>query len=56
MPTHPQDKRSTSLRLTVEALDLLASLATAYGISQSATMEIAVRELAKRKQITKGAA
>ena len=45
-----KDKRATSVRLTVEALKLLALLAEQAGLSQSACLEVAIREMAKRKK------
>ena len=42
-------KRSTSLRLTEEALRLLAAMAQADGISQTAMLEIAIREAARKR-------
>lgn len=47
--TTPKGKRATSFRLTAEALRLLAAIAEACGISQSASLELAIRELAKKK-------
>jgi hypothetical protein len=42
-------KRSTSFRLSPEALRLLALLAENDGISQAGALEIAIRTLAKQK-------
>lgn len=46
------EKRSTSVRLTAEALRLLAQMAERLGISQSACLELAIREMAKRKVVS----
>jgi len=45
-------KRSTSFRITAEAARLLVLLAAALGISQSACVELAIREMAKRKAVS----
>jgi hypothetical protein len=42
-------KRATSLRLTEEALRLLAAMAEADGISHTAMLEIAIREAARKR-------
>jgi predicted transcriptional regulator len=47
MPT----KHSTSIMLTPEAKRLLRLLADKLGISQSAVMELAIREKAKREGV-----
>jgi hypothetical protein len=44
-------KRATSLRLTEEALRLLAAMAQADGISHTAMLEIAIREAARKRGI-----
>ena len=44
-------KRATSLRLTEEALHLLAAMAQADGISHTAMLEIAIREAARKRGI-----
>jgi hypothetical protein len=44
-------KRATSLRLTEEALRLLAAMAAADGISHTAMLEIAIREAARKRGI-----
>lgn len=44
-------KRATSLRLTEEALWLLAAMAQADGISHTAMLEIAIREAARKRGI-----
>ena len=46
-----ETKRSTSLRLSPEAKRLLALLAQTLGISQTAVMEIAIRDKAKREGV-----
>jgi predicted DNA-binding protein len=42
------EKRSTSFRLSDDALRLLAALSKRLGISQAACLELGIRELAKR--------
>ena len=42
-------RRSTSFRLTIQALRLLARAARQTGISQAACLELAIRDLAKRR-------
>ncbi len=44
-------KRSTSLRLSEEALSLLAAMADADSISRTAMLEIAIREAARKRGI-----
>lgn len=44
-------KRSTSLRLSEEALHLLAAMADAESISRTAMLEIAIREAARKRGI-----
>ncbi len=44
-------KRSTSLRLSNQARELLASLAKHLGISQTAVLEIAIRKLAETEGV-----
>jgi len=46
-----EKKYATSLRLTSEAKQLLQALAKKLGISQSAVIEIAIRDKAKREQV-----
>jgi len=41
----------TSFALTRECLDLLAALATRFGIAKSAVLEVAVREYARREGV-----
>jgi hypothetical protein len=45
-------EKSTSFRLTAEAARLLAALAERLGISQSACVEVAIREKAKRNGVS----
>jgi len=45
-------KKATSLRLTDNAKRLLEKLAKHFGISQTATLEIAIRHLAQQEGIT----
>lgn len=40
-------KRSTSLRLSDQARELLSKLAKHWGISQTAVLEMAIRKLAE---------
>jgi hypothetical protein len=42
-----EPKQPTSHRLTAEALDLLAALAQTWGISQTAVLEVMIREKAR---------
>jgi replication initiation and membrane attachment protein DnaB len=42
-------KKKTSHNLTLEALRLLKALAEKYGISQTAMLEIIIREKAKQE-------
>jgi predicted DNA-binding protein len=44
-------KRATSFRLSDEALRLLAKLAKKQGISQSAWLEIVIREAAQKQRV-----
>jgi predicted transcriptional regulator len=45
------DKKPTSIRLSEEARRLRALLAKKLGVSQSAVLELAIRELARREGI-----
>ena len=47
----PMKKRSTSLRLSEEALRLLAAMADTDSISRTAMLEIAIREAARKRGI-----
>jgi predicted transcriptional regulator len=42
-------KRSTSFALSDEALRLIKQMASDMGVSQTAVLEVALRELAKRR-------
>jgi hypothetical protein len=44
-------RRSTSFRLTVQARRLLARAAKQTGISQAACLELAIRDLVKRRGV-----
>ena len=44
-------KQRSSFRLSPEAMHLLAALARANGISMTAVVELAIREMAKRQRI-----
>jgi hypothetical protein len=44
----PTDKRSTTYRLSEEARTLLERLADHHGINQTAVLEMAIREKARR--------
>ena len=44
-------KQRSSFRLSLEAMQLLAALARANGISMTAVLELAIREMAKRQRI-----
>jgi len=44
-------KNPTSIRLTPEAERLLKELATKLGVSQTAIMEMAVREFADKRDV-----
>jgi hypothetical protein len=44
-------KKKTSHNLTLEALRLLKAIAQKYGISQTAVLELMIREKAKVEQI-----
>jgi len=46
------DRNPTSYRLSTTALRLICRLAETLGLSQTAVVEMAVRELAKRNNIT----
>jgi len=46
-----EPKLLTSVRLSAEAKRLLALLATTLSISQSAVLELAIREKAKREGV-----
>lgn len=45
------DKKATSYRLSDEARRLLAALAASLGVTQTAALELAVRQLAKREGV-----
>lgn len=45
------EKQSTSIRLTPDAIRLLAALAKQLGVSQSAIMELAIREKAAKENV-----
>jgi hypothetical protein len=47
--TFHMKKRSTSLRLSEEALHLLAAMADMDSISRTAMLEIAIREAARKR-------
>ena len=49
--TSPMDRKATSYRLTTTVLELICSLSEALGLNQTAVIELAVRELAKRNKI-----
>lgn len=44
-------KKSTSIRITDEARNILTTLAAKLGVSQAAVMELALRKLAKEERI-----
>lgn len=44
-------KKSTSLRLSKVAHDLLSKLSDIMGVSKTAVIELAIRDLAKRKGV-----
>ncbi len=44
----PTDKRPTSFRLSDEARELLTRLEAHYGLTKTAVVEMAVRELARQ--------
>ncbi|MDO8607696.1 MAG: ribbon-helix-helix protein, CopG family [Phaeospirillum sp.] len=46
-----QERKSTSVRLTPEAVRLIEALAVRMGVNQSAVIELAVRCLAKAERI-----
>jgi predicted DNA-binding protein len=46
-----EKKHASSIRLTVEAKQLLRALAMQSGISMTAVLEILIREHAKRKGV-----
>jgi predicted transcriptional regulator len=46
-----ENKRLTSIRLSPEAKRLLADLAKKLSISQSAVLELAIREKARREGV-----
>ncbi|MDO8606741.1 MAG: ribbon-helix-helix protein, CopG family [Phaeospirillum sp.] len=46
-----QERKSTSVRLTPEAVRLIEALAGELGVNQSAVIELAVRCLAKAEKI-----
>jgi hypothetical protein len=47
----PGEKRPTSVRLTADGHRLLVAMASKLGVNQSAAMEIAIREKAKREGV-----
>ena len=51
MPRVAMEKQYTSMRLTLEARRLLATLALHLGITQTAVLEIALRLLARREHV-----
>lgn len=50
--TYFMDRNPTSFRLSTVALRLIYLLAKSLGLSQTAVIEMAIRELARRKKIT----
>jgi len=44
-------KKATSFRITEEAQRLLMKLAEKYGVSQTAMLELLIREKAKRDKV-----
>jgi predicted DNA-binding protein len=42
------EKKKTSVNLSAEARQILARLSKALGVSQSACMELAIREMARK--------
>ncbi|MGV3723039.1 MAG: hypothetical protein ACO1SX_19235 [Actinomycetota bacterium] len=48
----PKPKGATSLKLSAEALALLAAVAKNLGVTKTAVLEIAIREKAKREGVT----
>jgi hypothetical protein len=46
------DRKPASFRLTIVALRLLSILSESLGLSHTAVVETAIRELAKRNKIT----
>lgn len=46
------EKKKTSIQLTREAKELLARLAKHFGVSQSAILELAIREKAARSDMS----
>jgi len=49
-----EPKRYTSMYVTAEATELLRRLATQMGISRNAILEIAIRQMAKREEVSTG--
>ena len=47
----PTEKRSFNLRISPEALRLIAALATKLGVSKAAVFEMAIRKLAKEEGV-----
>lgn len=47
-------KKSTTIRVTEEAREILVELSKRLGISQAAVMEIAIRKLAKDEGVING--
>lgn len=45
------ERASTSIRLTAEGARLLKALAERLGVSQSAVMELAIREKAQKENV-----
>jgi len=45
-------KQAASFRLSPEALRLLATLAAELGVSQASTLEMAIRDMAKRRDVS----
>ncbi len=45
-------KKPTCYRLTPEAIRLLQALAESLGLTKTSTLEVAIREAAKRENIT----
>ena len=46
-------EKQTSLRLTPEAMTLLKELAKNLGVTQTAIIEMAIREFAKKRSVQK---
>lgn len=47
-----QERKSTSVRLTLDAVRLVEALSAKLGVNQSSVVELAIRHLAKSERVS----